>query len=870
MNGINLILAGPGTGKTTELVNRVVSMVKDSNAKKGIIICTFTRKATQEISERIYSKLRMSQVNEQNILIGTIHSICYELLLRYSEKDFSDYSIIPEDEQVHFVHSKLANFGLTGENLRKNEWTVAEELTQIFNKITDQEIEYQNLKSDNDDISDALESYPLYRKILTKNQLFDFATIQSTLLYEINHDEGFLKKIQDNFDYFFVDEYQDVNPIQHKIFKCLCKPTFNLTVVGDDDQCIYEFRGSDVSIIRAFKNEFEKLGQTVSEKLLNKNYRSTKSIVSFTNNLLDNFSGNGIPKNITANRIDDSHKVVVKQFDEEEEEIDFIVSNILRLKSSKKIKSYNEVALLYRSIKNQATYLIKQLAAHHIPFQLFGAGNFFNKPLGLEFMALIDFYLAKEVDKEAILYAKLEEIDSFAGTDITSYYVSNDLIDKLNKLFDSKKYFSCIDLAYDIINEADILERYEDSGPNIGIITQIVTSYDTFASSFDPYGLYSYLSYLNKSQKIDFEDNGEIDAVQIMTIHQSKGLEFPVVFMPSQVERKPVLGITEKFDELVHGKKIISSEEFRVIYVAATRAEDLLVVTGSKYLIGKKKKYSFNKFFNHYLLSNNYTTSEIDFSKLNNQSFRNKDLVVTQNPTLSYNAIALYKMCPKCYMFSHVWHLESRRIGGMEFGQNVHSILEIIVKKVKQGLPLDEIDVDNEVEATWRKSMTRSTNEDEKFKKAAKEQISSFVRNAGDYLIKDNIVSSEDTFNIAFDGVLVTGRFDAVFRKDEQYILLDFKTGDERDYTPQLSFYSICFKEKYGTNIPLLLKVYFTKSARFADISPRSPEEEINDIRNVAKEIQLKHFDATPGKVCGQCAYNKICIDHQKYKKSMK
>lgn len=868
MDGVNLILAGPGTGKTTELVNRVVTMVKKKKAQKGIIICTFTRKATQEISERIYGKLSMQEVNEQNILIGTIHSICYELLLRYSNKDFSDYSIIPEDEQVHFVHSKLANFGLTGENLKRNAWTVAEELTQIFNKITDQEIDYRKIKTDDDDILDALNAYPLYRRILTRNQLFDFATIQATLLKEITTDNAFLQKIQDNFDYFFVDEYQDVNPIQHKVFKVLCNQEHNLTVVGDDDQCIYEFRGSDVSIIRAFKNEFESTGQPVKEKLLNVNYRSSNSIVNFTNNLLDVFSGSGIPKNITANRVAGSHKVVVNQFVQEEAEVDFIIRTIMRLKANKQIKSYNEIALLYRSIKNHAMPLIKGLAASHIPFQLFGAGDFFNKPIGREFMACVDFYLGKEVDQDAVFYGLLEEIDSSTGSDLASYYAENGLVDKLNELFNSKKYFSCIDLAYDIIKQTDMLERYEGIGPNIGIITQIVSSFDAFASSFDPYGLYSYLSYLKSSQKIDFDDSGEADAVQIMTIHQSKGLEFPVVFMPSQVERKSMTGITEKFDNLVGLQQGTSAEDFRVIYVAATRAEDLLVITGSQTLIGKRKFYKFNKYLDHYLAPNNLTTNAIDFNLLSNQQFRQKDRVATKNPTLSYNSIALYKLCPKAYMFSHVWHLETSRIGGMEFGQNIHAVIETIVKKVLHGEQLQDINVDDEVDLAWKKSITRSISEDEKFKTAAKAQIKGFVENAKDYLKQENIVSSEDTFNIALDGVLVTGRFDAVFKRSDLYVLVDFKTGDERDYTPQLSFYSICFKEKYGSELPLQLKVYFTKTARFEDITARPPEVEINDIKFVANEIASNHFNATPGKVCGQCAYNKICLDHLRNKKN--
>jgi len=110
LHGPNLILAGPGTGKTTFLINKTVELFRTVKEKKdGIIICTFTRKATEELTTRLYSKLKVQEINKVNFIIGTIHSICFDLLARYSEKDFGDYQILPEESQVHFIHSKLKN-----------------------------------------------------------------------------------------------------------------------------------------------------------------------------------------------------------------------------------------------------------------------------------------------------------------------------------------------------------------------------------------------------------------------------------------------------------------------------------------------------------------------------------------------------------------------------------------------------------------------------------------------------------------------------------------------------------------------------------------------------------------------------------------
>ena len=859
INGLNLILAGPGTGKTHTLVERIVDLISNSTVK-GIVICTFTRKATEELQERIYSRLTKEDINKQNILIGTIHSICYELLSRYSDTDLGGYSILAEDEQINFIHSKLENLRFDKNTSTRNSWDVAESLGMIFNKITDQEVDYSSIETDDDAIDFAISAYPLYKKLLKKYRIFDFATIQESFLNEITENASFKNAIKDDFDHFFVDEYQDVNPIQHKIFTKLTSPEYNLTVVGDDDQCIYEFRGSDVSIIRNFENEFTEKGIAVNKTILNDNYRSTREIVGFSNELLKLQPDFGLAKNIKAHRNGESHKVVVKEFDDSEEEAEYLSATIKNLKEKGIIQSYGDVAVLFRSIKNQANSVIKSFNKHNIPFVMFGAGNFFNIPIGREFLAVLDFCLAKDLDHDSIFYNVLEQIDEELGSDLTSVYVSNDYINKLNDLFNSKTYHSCIDLAYDIIDVTNMLERYSDLGVNIGKITQMVAAFDKYASSYDPFGLYAYLSYLSSKKKANEEVEEAKDAVQIMTIHQSKGLEFPVVFLPSQVIRSETKGMQERFDE-VAGICKSTSEKFRTLYVACTRAEELLFISGSKHITGVKKKYDINQYVKPFS-GDSITTSIIDYDLLANQVFRSKGAKSSEDIVLSYNAIALYMMCPLAYKYSHIWHLETVRVGGMEFGQNVHSVAETVLKKIKAGATVESIDVEDELEKTWDKSITKNVVEDDKLKKSAIKQLENYISNSKDILKPENVVSSEETFKTNLDGVSVTGRFDAIFRNGNEYTILDFKTGDEKDYTPQLTFYSVCFEEKYKLNPKL--KVYFFKTGRYLDIIPNDKKIEIDKIKSVAENISHGIFPANSGKTCRNCAYYKICPTKKK------
>lgn len=861
-NTAKIILAGPGTGKTTTIVSSVISLLESTVSKKdGIVLCTFTRKATEELTQRIYNKLSMADVNRVNFIIGTIHSICYELLSRYSSSDYSDYTILPEGEQIHFIHSKLKNLGYPS----SNGWSTAEDLAAIFNKITDQEIDVANIDFSADpELQLACNAYPLYRRILERFRLFDFATIQSTFLNELRIDKSFKTKIKDDFKYFFIDEYQDINPIQHKIFKELSSPEYNITVVGDDDQCIYEFRGSDVSIIRGFKSEFLKYGASIEESILNINYRSTKPIVDFTNNLLSLSDQPNIDKKIVPNRDTFAHKPIIRYFENDSNEVEYITTLVNHLKSNGIVRNFRDIAILYRSVKYHSSKLLSAFRWSGIPYSLYGSGNFFESIIGEEFIALLDFALAKDDSYAEILFDALSAIDEKHGSDLVSCYSLHNYIDKLDKELNTKKYSSCIELAYDIMYICDMFERYKDEGPNLGVLTSLVSSYDEFSSSYDPWNLFSYLVYLKKKQEVDYIDNDGVDGVQVMTIHQSKGLEFPVVIIPSCVERNESKSIIDRFDEFIGEQDKRDDEEFRILYVACTRAEELLVITGSEQLEGAKKKYQKNKYVSKYLSKYSNFCDDIEIDTIARQTSRSKDSSKTDNPTLSYNSVALYRMCPRAYMYSHVWNLATKRIGGMEYGQNVHKIIENILRKVQGGCPIDTINIRAEVENTWKASSIRSLSTDEKFKKAAIEQVDKFIKNSAPFIKPEHVFSSEDQFNITIGGYLVTGRFDAVFKNGDEYSIVDFKTGDKKDYTSQLSFYSLCFKEKYSTDNDINLKVYYLKTGEYCTITPVDGNTEASSIKEIADKIINKQFVATPGRVCSDCAFNHICTFRKK------
>ncbi len=859
VKGPQLILAGPGTGKTTFLISRVIELIENlSDKRTGIVVCTFTRKATEELKVRLYQSYPVTEINKHNIIIGTIHSICFELLARYSEYDYGDYNILSEDSQVHFIYSKLKNLGYSSEKIKKNGWVLAEELAQIFNKITDEEIDVEKIDfKNNEEIEDACKVYKTYKKLLKRFKLFDFATIQETLLRELENNTTLKKTISDSFQFYLIDEFQDVNNIQNKIFINLSEPEYNLTVVGDDDQSIYGFRGSNIEHIKGFEDFFKKNHKQVQIKFLNINYRSTKKIVDFTNKLLETVNYSRVDKQIKANRQNVAHKPIIKVFENDEKEATFICDTIIELKQKDIIKTYNQVGILFRSLKGHAGTIITELERKNLPFKLFGAGDMFNTAFGLEFITLLDFYLARDIEKEIIFYDKIAEIDINFNVDLTTIYTQNNYLEELNNLFNSKRYFSCIDLIYDIFIKTDFFKRYETYGNNIGAITSIVLSFDDFSDFFDPWGLFSYLAYLKNAQNVDFENKLDDNAINLMTIHQAKGLEFPIVFLPSQIERSLKTSIVEKFNALIGKSNKNNEEDFRVLYVGATRAEDLLIITGTRHLMQTKKVYELN----HYLKSftnNEVTSKEFVISNISASEFRNKNYSNNENLVLSYNKVRLFELCPLAYMYANEWNLQTVRIEGLEFGRNIHKIIETIIRYILKDKTSKQLDIEQIIEDNWVNANFRNEDENQKFKDAAYKQIKLFIKNCEKFLIKTNIFSIEDEFNVNINNNLITGRFDAVFKENDDIILVDFKTGDKKDYSSQLSFYSLCFKEKYKID-SLKLAIYYLKDGALEFIKPQDEKFVVQKICDIASKIRNKQFQPKPSKYCKDCAFNNIC-----------
>lgn len=390
-----LIIAGPGSGKTFTLVERVTHLITQKNINpNNILISTFTEKAAKEIITRISNRLTELKidVNINEMYIGTLHSICLKVLkdnLEYTRLK-KNYRTLDQFEQQYFIYQKIKEFlDLEGyEFLYKNNkipkpWKQSEFIAKYVNKLSEENINPNKLNNFNDcKIKPLGKVYSKYLELLEEENLIDFSTIQTEAYRLLENNPNVSSKLQEQIKYLMIDEYQDTNSIQEKIIFKLCGDKNNICVVGDDDQGLYRFRGATIRNILEFPKNFKQECKVIK---LNTNYRSHPDIIDFYNKWIGEkkWSGFRYNKKIIPRDGDfTDNPAVIKVVGEDleknwhEEILDFINE----LKTSNKLDDLNQIAFLFSSVKNDKVIKLAQfLEGNCIPVYSPRANVFFDR-----------------------------------------------------------------------------------------------------------------------------------------------------------------------------------------------------------------------------------------------------------------------------------------------------------------------------------------------------------------------------------------------------------------------------------------------------------------------------------------------------------
>ncbi|MCQ2609362.1 MAG: ATP-dependent helicase [Lachnospiraceae bacterium] len=572
IKGPILVLAGPGSGKTFVLTNRIHNMVYNHNIDpENILVITFTHKASVEMKERYEALSDSEKVKKDIPKFGTFHSVFYEILRE--------------------------NFGYNQNSLlteKDREKALVEVLELIKNILQDISSE-KRAKEKEEKYKPKYVSKALYDEIRDRyeEKLFNMKKLDFHDMIDVCHKmlsahKEVLSYYQEKYQYILIDEFQDINKSQYDIVKLICKSK-NIFVVGDDDQSIYKFRGSKPSIINDFKKDYP-FHKMIA---LSQNYRCSKSIVRFSKRVIDE-NKKRVKKDLVSER-DENGKIQIKSFVNNKDENDYLIEKI-----RKKVSlgyDYKDIAILYRT-NILAKTLIESLEKCNIPFEVKDYNKSFYDNMVvkdmLSYLKIIDGSTDSEeyiniinkplryVSRNAIGY-KNTDIDKILSYYRDKNYILKYLIKLKNDIETMKKMHPTLAIRYirqNIGYDIYLQEICKDKHIDIEEMQNMLNELEEMAIKCQ--NIKEFLTYVSKEEKNEtyvgsFDEDR--DAVKLMTFHSSKGLEFKDVI------------IIDCNDGLIPHKKSIKQNDIeterRLFYVACTRAKDNLDIYFTKERYGK-------------------------------------------------------------------------------------------------------------------------------------------------------------------------------------------------------------------------------------------------------------------------------------------
>ena len=580
-----MVFAGAGSGKTKTLTHRVANMINEGISPYNILAITFTNKATNEMKERLFGVVG-GQIKFATI--STFHSLCARILrqdievLGYKR----NFEIIDEEDQLKIITDALDQL-----NIDKKKFT-AKQMRKMINYH-----KCFNIKP-----SSPIEQriFNKYEDLMKEMSLLDFEDllIKTYELFSLHLDV--LEKYRSKFQYILVDEFQDTNLIQYKIVKLLALNHRNLFVVGDDDQSIYSFRGTNYENMQLFKNDFPEHKIII----LDQNYRSTQSILDGSNRLIsnnENRQGKLLFSEIKGSPTD----VVVQSLNDERDEVDYVVSKI---KEGVKYnnKSYSDFSILYRSSVISRNFELGMIS-NNIPYRIFGGISYLRRKEIKDIIAYLKLIidnndvmsfkrivneptrgLGLKTIQDLLALAKtysltiFDAIDAFKSISLSKYKTllefKNMILDFNSKL----EQMTLTELFEEILLQTDYLSIYEDDEnfeerkENLlefkSILLQIEN--DGEIASNKEKLIYAFDEAILSDDKLQNQRQTN-EGVTLSTIHSVKGLEFDTVFVVALEN-----GVFPSYVVLSEGDEL--EEERRIAYVAVTRAKTKLFLTSSK------------------------------------------------------------------------------------------------------------------------------------------------------------------------------------------------------------------------------------------------------------------------------------------------
>jgi DNA helicase-2/ATP-dependent DNA helicase PcrA len=977
-----LIIAGPGSGKTRVITQRIIHLLKGSRDATGeprslphfktpawrseeysvagiqpenILALTFTEKAAREMQRRVREGLPEIETPPH---ISTFHAFCYEVL----RKRHFERTLLDKVDVWIFFRRRMESLGLQFYQKLPEPGAFLHSLNDFFSRCQDELIEpadferyVKAIEKDFQAIAPSLDAaeralmqqeiqkkqevarvFRNSRKLIEEAGCSSLGSLIPETVHLFDREPEVLESYRQLFRYVLVDEFQDTNYAQVELLKRLVKPPYNITAVGDDDQAIYRFRGASHGAFKMFDEAFPG-HETV---FLDTNFRSTQRILRVAEVLIaKNDRYEAKPKLRTSR--EEGGPVYLLQSPDFRSEAAWIADEVARLTRHR--TPPGDIAVLYRA-HSYRDPLVEQFRRRKIPFAIRGL-SILSTIILRDLLAYLNVIhsahdnvsltrvlltprwnfpeeLALEARKQALrdrcsLYDVLESWEKPADTNRlegTGWPELNRLLGELHKYAEHAPVTAVLQRLIGRL-ELSFLPHDPD-GAYVEAFRKFLEKWEGKSESWKLDAFLEYLEYFREAGGVIEapEPENSAHAVQMMSVHAAKGLEFPVVFILSVAprrfphsEQKPVIEFPEALRKgPAPPANIHEQEERRLLYVGLTRAEDRLYVS-SVAKPGKKPSIFISDLTSDPVveardleriqvaeapaetssapraqpashdrpsvpksqgtLFSNPAAAPGIYPPLVEWASRTSVIRPEEKLQLSASALETYGTCPQKFMFSHYLKIPTGPQPALTFGNIMHQCARRYFELRRQG-PVKFEQLQAHFEQSWKGAGFEDDYQEQAYKKAGLEQLRVFVSRHETVPILP--LAAEAHFALDLGDVVLEGRIDQINPlPDHSVELVDYKTGrppsqKDADQSLQLSVYALAARDQMQLNPTRLTFYSLTNNEPVRTVrTPKDLDSVVTEIREVAAQIRQQLFPPKPGFVCKYCDYALICPAHE-------
>ena len=943
-----MIIAGAGTGKTNVITNRIAWLIEQKLAKSSeIVALTFTEKAAHELTERLE---RLVGHHAIEVNASTFHGFCQQLISQYGleigvtpgapllseveiwllmHRNFSKFSFLkyfkPHGNPTKFLRDMIKHI------MRAKDENISVQQYLDFAQKFSAEADLNDPIATEEAIrwTELAQSYEVYQKIMLDRGVMDFGDLMLYANQLVTQRASVRKRLQDRFKYIVVDEFQDTNMAQYDLVRALLGPDENITVVGDDDQAIYKFRGASVDNILQFRSHYPNR----TEVFLTENYRSKQEILDAAYTLIQHNNPNRLEaatpgaKKLHAAK-DSGGQVSAQSFTTGIKEAKWVAAEIHRLIDEG--AEPKDIAILSRT-SSALEEFAHELQRAGVPYLISQTDGLLKTRVAIDILSMLRVALDRS-HSSAWYQVAVSRISTIGSGDLVesisfakreNHLLSKVFLGEHSPAVSDEGRAAILELAQKMFVEPEFLrtnrasliiyQLLEQSGYFKKIVAEIQEGSETAMSDMalintflefiaewevqHPHATpFDFLEDCDRLLELGEEGQQEIEtsiinAVQLLTIHASKGLEFAHVFVVSAIEGRfpstertsglqlPAALVREKSDE----DQAHIEEERRLAYVAFTRAKEKLYITSAAtYSSAEKARARKPSRFIAEATAEIAAGIEAADEAPTEIVAAPKPIALDTKETYSFTQLESYEKCPYQYWFAHVLKLPIKTKWSMSFGRSMHSALQTWYEQMREAksesaqatlfAPVPAVESLIEIlHSVWISEGYPSREfEDEKRVEAERMLRDYYAKHSSNWTAPAYL---EQRFRVVIGGETLTGSIDRLdILPSGDVEIIDYKTGSPKtaddlkfDTKRQLLIYLLAAERELHVK-PTLLTYYYLQNNEAATFTPKDKDlEKIeNFVAETVAEIRTNNFAPKPSQHnCGMCDFKDVCPSRQ-------